>query len=79
MKVDWEELVTTSHLDTVGLIRQLVDEHNYEEAQEGLNELYQAMGRAERHALSSQVRQLMVHILKWKYQPENGVPVGFVL
>ena len=71
MKVDWEELVTTSHLDTVGLIRQLVDEHNYEEAQEGLNELYEAMGRAERHALSSQLRRLMVHILKWKYQPEK--------
>ncbi|RYF68053.1 MAG: DUF29 domain-containing protein [Cytophagaceae bacterium] len=71
MKVDWEELVTTSHLDTVGLIRQLVDEHNYEEAQEGLTELYEAMGRAERHALSSQLRRLMVHILKWKYQPEK--------
>jgi len=71
MKVDWEELVTTSHLDTVGLIRQLVDEHNYEEAQEGLNELYEAMGRAERHALSSQLRRLMVHIFKWKYQPEK--------
>lgn len=71
MKVDWEELVTSSHLDTVGLIRQLVDEHNYEEAQEGLNELYEAMGRAERHALSSQLRRLMVHILKWKYQPEK--------
>ncbi|WP_460933665.1 hypothetical protein [Spirosoma humi] len=40
MKVDWEELVTTSHLNTVGLIRQLVDEHNYEEAGEGLNGLY---------------------------------------
>lgn len=71
MKVDWEELVTTSHLDTVGLIRQLVDEHNYEEAQEGLNELYEAMGRAERHALNSQLRRLMVHIFKWKYQPEK--------
>jgi hypothetical protein len=71
MKVDWEELVTTSHLDTVGLIRQLVDEHNYDEAQEGLNELYEAMGRAERHALNSQLRRLMVHILKWKYQPQK--------
>jgi hypothetical protein len=71
MKVDWEELVTTSHLNTVGLIRQLVDEHNYEEAQEGLNELYEAMGRAERHALNSQLRRLMIHILKWKYQPEK--------
>ncbi|GAB4031138.1 DUF29 domain-containing protein [Spirosoma gilvum] len=71
MKVDWEELVTTSHLDTVGLIRQLIDEHEYEEAKEGLNELYEAMGRAERHALNSQLRRLMVHILKWKYQPNK--------
>ncbi|WP_020596469.1 DUF29 domain-containing protein [Spirosoma panaciterrae] len=71
MKVDWEELVTTSHLDTVGLIRQLIDEHEYEEAKEGLNELYEAMGRAERHALNSQLRRLMVHILKWKYQPDK--------
>ena len=71
MKVDWEELVITSHLDTVGLIRKLVDEHDYEEAREGLNELYEAMGRAERHALNSQLRRLMLHILKWKYQPEK--------
>lgn len=71
MKVDWEELVTTSHLDTVGLIRQLVDEQDYEEAREGLSELYEAMGRSERHALNSQLRRLMVHIFKWKYQPEK--------
>lgn len=71
MKVDWEELVVTSHLDTVGLIRKLVDEHDYEEAREGLIELYEAMGRAERHALNSQLRRLMLHILKWKYQPEK--------
>lgn len=71
MKVDWEELVTTSHLDTVGLIRQLVDEQDYEEAREGLSELYEAMGRSERHALNSQLRRLMIHILKWKYQPEK--------
>ena len=71
MKVDWEELVTTSHLGTVGLIRQLVDEKDYEEAREGLSELYEAIGRSERHALNSQLRRLIVHIFKWKYQPEK--------
>ncbi|RIV22314.1 DUF29 domain-containing protein [Fibrisoma montanum] len=69
--IDWQELVATSHLETVGMIRQLVDEHDYEEAIEGLNELYEAMGRAERLALNSQLRRLMAHILKWKYQPNK--------
>jgi len=69
--IDWQEMVATSHLDTVGAIRRLLDEKEYEEAQEALDELYNAMANAERRALSSQLTRLMTHILKWRYQPDK--------
>ncbi|WP_020604434.1 DUF29 domain-containing protein [Spirosoma spitsbergense] len=69
--VDWQEMVATSHLDTIVAVRRLLEEKEYEEAQEALDELYQAMANAERRALNSQLIRLMVHILKWRYQPDR--------
>ncbi len=71
MKPDWEELTTRSQLDTVEAIRQLVEEEEYEEALQGLDELYDTMSKSEKRALGSQLARLMAHILKWKYQPEK--------
>jgi|GEM_PF-6125715 len=34
--INWEELATTSHLDTVAKIKWLLDEQEYEDAREGL-------------------------------------------
>ena len=68
---NWEELATTSHLDTVTKIKWLLDEQEYEEAREGLETLKETMSRAERKALASQLRRLMLHILKWQYQSEK--------
>ncbi len=69
--IDWQEMVATSHIDTVVAVRQLIEEKEYEEAQEALAELYRSMANAERRALNSQITRLMSHILKWRYQPDR--------
>lgn len=71
MKPDWQDLVITSHLDTVETIRKLIFDKEYEEAMEGLDELYENMSNADKRALESQLVRLMVHILKWRYQPQK--------
>ncbi len=71
MAVNWKELVTTSHLETVREIQRKLQAGDVEEAEEGLNELAHAMGRAERNAVDSQLVRLMKHIIKWKSQPER--------
>jgi hypothetical protein len=71
MAIDWEELATTSHLETVKAIQHELEAGNLDEVEEGLNELAGAMGRAERNAVDSQLVRLMKHIIKWKMQPER--------
>jgi Domain of unknown function DUF29. len=71
MPKNWKELVTTSHLETVKAIQRELEAGNLDEAEEGLNELASAMGRAERNAVESQLVRLMKHIIKWKLQPER--------
>jgi hypothetical protein len=62
MQKNWKELVTTSHLETVKAIQRELEAGNLDEAEEGLNELASAMGRAERNAVDSQLVRLMKHI-----------------
>ncbi|MFN3562778.1 MAG: DUF29 family protein, partial [Chloroherpetonaceae bacterium] len=69
MAVNWKELVTTSHLETVREIQRKLQAGDVEEVEEGLNELANAMGRAERNAVDSQLVRLMKHIIKWESQP----------
>lgn len=69
--IDWQEMVATSHLDTVIAVRKLLEQKDYEEAQEALDELQHAMANAERRALSSQLTRLMMHLLKWRYQADK--------
>ena len=69
MTTDWQDLITTSHPDTVLAIRRLLDEQAYEAAKAGLDELYYNMANADKRALESQLRRLMIHVLKWRYQP----------
>ncbi len=69
--IDWQEIVATSHLDTVIAVRKLLEQKEYEEAQEALDELQNAMANAERRALNSQLTRLMMHLLKWRYQADK--------
>ena len=71
MTTDWEELIVTSHLDTLVKVRQLMDEQDYEEAREGIVMLEETMSIAQKRSIESQLTRLMLHILKWKYQPQK--------
>lgn len=69
--IDWQEMVAMSHLDTVVAVRKLLEQREYDEAQEALDELYTAMANVERRSLNSQLTRLMMHILKWRYQADK--------
>ncbi|MFN8475585.1 MAG: DUF29 domain-containing protein [Anaerolineae bacterium] len=69
--MDWAKLSATSHYQTAQAIRDELRQQNIEEATNGLEELIDALGRSERRALRSQLTRLMMHILKWKIQPER--------
>jgi hypothetical protein len=69
--VDWQELVTSSHYQTAVAVRDALREGNVAEATLGLEELIDALSRSERRALESHLKRLMMHVIKWKIQPER--------
>ncbi|MDW8437897.1 MAG: DUF29 domain-containing protein [Chloroherpetonaceae bacterium] len=71
MKTDWKELATTSHIETARAIQRELAAGNFDEAQEGLSELVDAMSRSEKRAMKSFLTLLMAHVIKWKAQPEK--------
>ena len=71
VKPNWSELVTTSHIETVEMVRRLVEDQEYEEAVIGLHELEENMSQQQRKALKSHLVRLMMHLLKWRYQPDK--------
>src|SRR5436190_20969661 len=68
---DWKELAMTSHYQTVLAIAESMEHDEYEQARAGLEELSEAMARSEKRAMRSQLVRLLVHVLKWKHQPEK--------
>lgn len=71
MAIDWKELVTTSHLETVKAIQHELEAGNLDEAEEGLGLLLESMSKQARRSVQSQLIRLMKHIIKWKLQPER--------
>jgi len=69
--MNWKELATTSHYQTAVAVRQSLLDGNMEEMQTGIEELIDALGRSERRALRSQLIRLMMHIIKWKIEPQR--------
>ncbi|WP_354636220.1 DUF29 domain-containing protein [Planktothricoides raciborskii] len=70
-KQDWEWLATGSEYQMVVTIQQLLQENQVMEASEGLYALIESMGKSKRLALRSQLIRLMLHIIKWKCQPQK--------
>ena len=66
-----EELSTTSHYLTAVAIARELAEGNVDEASAGIEELIDAMSRADRRAVRSQLARLMLHLLRWREQPEK--------
>jgi hypothetical protein len=69
--MNWQEISATSHYQTAVVIQQELQKGNIEEANNGIMELIEALSRSEKRALKSQLTRLMMHIIKWKSQPEK--------
>lgn len=67
----WQELATISHYQTAVAVREALRCGDVQEAAMGLEELIDALSRADRRALESHLVRLMQHIIKWRCQPTH--------
>ncbi len=70
----WKDLAMNSHYQTAIAIKNELESNHIESAQAGIEELIEALSRADKRALKSQLIRLMMHIIKWKTQPEKRTP-----
>ena len=71
MTVSWDELVFQSPYLAVVTAKKLLQEGNITEVYHILESLAESMSRSEKRAVRSQLIRLMLHIIKWKCQPEK--------
>lgn len=69
--MNWPTLASESHYQTLVAIEHELQQGNVAEATLGLKELLEALTRSAKRALRSQLIRLMLHIIKWKTQPEK--------
>ena len=69
--MNWKEFAIRSHYQTAIAIKQELVKGAVEEAKTGIEELIEALGRSEQRVLRSQLTRLMMHIIKWKIQPQH--------
>jgi hypothetical protein len=67
--MNWQERAATSHYQTAVAIQHELQAGRHAEATAGLEELIDALARAEKRALKSHLVRLMAHIIKWQTQP----------
>lgn len=70
----WKDLAMTSHYQAAIAIKNELAANHIESAQAGIEELIEALTRPDKRALKSQLIRLMMHIIKWKTQPEKRNP-----
>lgn len=68
---NWPQLSSTSPYRTAVAVKVELSNGNPQEAMTGIEELIEALARSEKRALKSQLVRLMLHIIKWKSQPEK--------
>lgn len=71
MGVNWARLSAESHYQVAVEIERALLQGDFGEAEAGIKELINALGRSEKRALKSQLIRLMSHVVKWKTQPER--------
>ncbi|UUO17643.1 DUF29 domain-containing protein [Dolichospermum heterosporum] len=71
MTVPYDELVFQSPYLAVVKAKQLLEEGKIKEVDHILESLAESMGRSEKRAVISQLTRLILHIIKWKCQPEK--------
>src|SRR5687767_1295990 len=67
----WQDLAATSHYQTAVAVENALQRGDVSDATTGIQELIDALARAEKRALKSQLIRLMAHIIKWKTQAEK--------
>lgn len=67
---DWSRIVSNSHYEALVAIQEAMRNEDYDEARLGLEELTDAVSRIDRRSVRSHLTRLMMHVLKWKIQPE---------
>jgi Domain of unknown function DUF29 len=67
----WQELAASSHYQTAVAVEEALDRGEIDDAKVGIQELIDALARAEKRALRRQLIRLMMHVIKWKTQPER--------
>lgn len=70
-KVDWNELVIDSYYETIWAIEEQIKAFDNEEALVGLHCLYENMNKKDKREFRSFLTLLMIHIIKWKEQPQK--------
>lgn len=68
---DWGYLAATSHYVLAKEIKFSLQEGDMEDALEGLDELIDSMSKIAIREMRSHLLIIMIHILKWKYQPHK--------
>jgi len=71
LKTDWDMMAVNSHYQTAEAAQTLLQQGKMDEAKAALQALVDAMSRSERQAVKSQLTCLMMHIIKWKTQPDK--------
>lgn len=68
---DWGYLAASSHYILAKEIKFSLQEGDMEDALEGLDELIDSMSKIATREMRSHLLIIMIHILKWKYQPQK--------
>ncbi len=69
--MNWQTLSNHSPYKTAVAIKHELQEGRLGEAVSGLEELIEALSKSEKRALKSQLVRLMLHVIKWRTQPER--------
>ena len=68
---DWGYLAASSHYTLAKEIKFSLQEGDMEDAMEGLDELIDSMSKIAIREMRSHLVIIMIHILKWKHQPQK--------
>ncbi len=68
---DWGYLAASSHYVLAKEIKFSLQEGDMEDALEGLDELIDSMSKIAIREMRSHLLIIMIHILKWKHQPQK--------
>jgi cobyrinic acid a,c-diamide synthase len=69
--IDWNYLSASSHYILAKEIKYCINEGETNEALTGLDELIDSMSKIALREVKSHLVVIMLHVLKWKYQPQK--------